>query len=470
MSLSFPSNAGPMASFQAQENILKLSRVNQHGPKDQVATRVALECFNRQQELQPGYFQGTLSWMKSGVVYLGTGAATLALYGGLAFGAYKAAVAWGYVSNTQLAAGAGAFLATSALTSWLGFNPVRYIFGILGLTIRDAATRGADWSIRNDTRTLKEKEYEAIQCHKTIVSHLSTVYNDCANKLHEMLENAESARDPSRILKLQQSVNNLDDHIPDIKIQLKKLKLDKHEIEIILQRLSNSIKYVQTQTSQLKPHSEKRNISLIGACPVNSVGKMAIPQNIQERMDVSRNSQFGLGHRIKGYVGSILSGGLTGTGLTAAIGAAAALFFAHRYGLNASFSYMKEGYMKPDFSVLGSINSLNLTQKAIFGTAALVPVVASTGVLISSARTEHSHNVANRTYVQEELSACKKELKEIYDDMAQCFSCLPPQERQRQARVLTERLPAINRAIKYQGLKPSEITGYLEQVMISRSI
>jgi hypothetical protein len=186
MSLSYPSRIGDQvpASSEARDNLSKLLRVDPRGVKDQVATKVALQYFQRSIDLSPGYFDGLKSWAKANFVYVLAGTTATAAIGLAAYAA----------STTSYGRWiAGGLCGTAVVSYALGYRPEENIKALLTLAIRDTAVRAADSSIKNDQRIWQAKEKEAKECHKEILNQLSAVYNDCAKVGNNKLKKCKRA-------------------------------------------------------------------------------------------------------------------------------------------------------------------------------------------------------------------------------------------------------------------------------------
>ena len=242
MSLSYPSRVGDQvtASSEARDNLSKLLRVDPRGGKDQVATKVALQYFHRSRELGPGYFDGVTSWAKSNVVYaLAATAATAAI------------VATGYaVSKTSY----GPWIAAGGICTVLGsyacgFRPEEKIIALLTLAVRDTAVRAADSSMKRDERISQANAKEAKECHKEILNQLSAVYNDCAKELKKFA--MTSSKNASERLELKRTADRLEERLPAIERLLSGLDLGKHEVEGVLQRFKDAIRFVPVSYTHL---------------------------------------------------------------------------------------------------------------------------------------------------------------------------------------------------------------------------
>ena len=460
MSLAFPPEVGSSASPWAQENLKKLLRADARGPRDQVATNVALECFQRMQELNPGYFEGIKSWVKAGGVYALSGtvaAGAIALSGWSLYEAGR-----NILTPTQVAALVAAVGTGGWISSELGFKPLGGLVTFLAVTVRDAANRAAKWSVKKDERSLQEKEKEAKECHQAILNQLSVVYNDSGKKLHEMFSAAEKTHNPQKLLEIQQIASKLEERLPTIKKLLQQFLLSNYEIESVMQGLTNTTRFVQAHAFQLKPKYEGMNCGLIAGCPISSVSQMAVPVDIQDRIAAAKLSRFTFTDQVKGYGSAALTGGKAFVGLTAALAAIAAVYSCSQFGLGATVQQVSKFFTDRNWS-LSSDTNLNV----VLGGAALGVVGASAAVTVNKSQNFHNTVQSNSQYVRQEINQSKEELKMIYDGIGHYFNTLTGSEKLKIASALVDRIPVINHEIKNQGFDPAEITGKLEEAAFS---
>ncbi len=449
MSLTFPSRLGDttFSSPEAKENLLKLQRVDPRGSKDQVATRVALNHFRQIQELQPGYFNGLISWTKAGCVYLLGGSASLGAVGAGVYLLGPRAIQAGY--GAQMAAG----LATGALASWgFGLNPIKALMMLLIMAVRDAANRAANWSTRNDERSLETRALEAKECHKEIVQQLSVVYDDCAQKLHEFYEFTDKY-DIDVLIQLKQLAQDLEDSLPVIENLMKGFSLGKHEMECVLQKLKGSIRFVQSEACKLEadPLCSKKNAELLTQFPKESMQQLAIPVAIQERVTVAKQSRMSFIDRCKGYGSSVYAGLRTAaitTFATAALAVSYALYqlyFDRNWIPSQAFGNMK------GIGVGGAV------------------AISAVGSVQTANKIQSCSNMiqGNADYVEEELNGCVSDLKAIYNSVKNHLESLNDRGRRQMIPLLRERLPAIQKEIQKLGIvdNPAEILGDLCKAM-----
>jgi hypothetical protein len=459
MSLSLPSETRRgAASAEASDNLQRLMRIDARGSKNQVATQVALDCLHQIDELQPGYFAGVKSWAKAGCVYALGGAAAVGAIGLTGAALYEAgslAIQNGY--GLQMAATGAAFLSTGWIASELGYKPLGALTAFLAVAVRDAANRAANWSVKADERSLAEKQNEAKACHQTILQQMTLVYNDNGKKLREMCAAAQTGRCADELLKTLLVAIKLEERLPNIQKLMRQFKLADYEIAQILQGLKDSIRYVESQSCQLKIGRADWNTDLLLKFPVSMIDKVVIPLEIQDRMAEAQSITHSMLDRIKGCGSAIVTGGETLAGLTALAGVAALGFTAYYLGSNEAIA--KAGEL---FSSLGNgtLPSYISAPAAMAGAAAIVVPSALVGAakcdhLLGAIDTDNQHAAQMRDRL-------KQDLKAIYSGVELRFQSLSSLEQQSAASHWADRLPLIKKALKNQGFDPAEIVGGLE--------
>lgn len=460
MSLYFPSKIGEQfpASYEAEENLSKLLQVDLRGGKDQVATRVALEHFQRKRDLCPGYFDGLKSWAKSGVVYGAAGTATLGVIGLSVYGIWQIASKTDY--GLHLAAG---LCGTAWISSECGYRPVDYLKAFLAVTVRDSANRAAKSSVKNDERTWNIKEAEAKECHKQIVDQLSAVFDDCAKELNQRLESTQTSETIDSRLELKQLVDRLEKQVSVIEKLLAQFDLGKHEVEKILQRFKDRIRFVHNQACSLsKKSSGKMNSELLAGWPIDAIREIAVPFAVKERVSVANKCRFGMITRAAGYGSVLLSGAKTFAISTAVVIATTAAWHAYQNGIGATMYKPQEFFKTQNWSW----SSINQPSMAAVGAGTLVvgPTIA---VVAKKGLDFHRVSSANAEYIESERNACATDLEIIYQGVAMHLKSLRYPQYTSLATALRERLPAIRKEIKKLGIvdDPSNILGSLEQAV-----
>jgi hypothetical protein len=458
VNLLFPSVVDNCASNEAQENLNRLLRVDVCGCKDQVATRVALECLQRIQELHPGYLEGVKSWVKAGCVYVLGGITSVGAIGLSGWLLYEAEQ-YGQWSVTTLGI---IFGVGSLISSELGFKPVSGLVIFLALAVRDAANRAAKWSVKHDEKTQQEKENETKECHKMIINQSLTIYNDCAKKMVEMLTRAEKDENINKLVELQQMASKLDEQFPLINKFLRGFKLRNYEIESIMQELIGAVRFVQVRACQLKLHDgyDGMNLAFIVGCPKNSIKIVTIPIYIKERIAAANRSLFSLQMRLGGYVGSIWSGGKSFVGVAGGVAAVAVVYSAYQYGVSVSCRQFVSFLSNRNWHVFSDAWQNSFVKCALLGI-----VGATTAVAAKKSWYHYCDVISNSNYVKTEVNSCKEELIKIYDGMTRYFKSLDETTKMKMSNTLYERMPDIKKAIQGQGFEPTEIVGNLERAI-----
>jgi|GEM_PF-2142782 len=459
MSLSFPSKIGDQfpASYEAEENLSKLLLVDSRGSKDQVATRVALEYFQRTKDLRPGYFDGLKSWSKSGLIYVAAGTATVGALGLSAYGIWKVANETNYLPH--LAAGLGI---TGWVSSELGVKPIEYLTALLTVTVRDSANRAAKSSVKSDEKTWETNELEAKECHKQIINQLAPVYDDCAKKLSETYEQNKKIETIESRLELKKMADRLEQRLPAIEKLSAQFDLGKHEVEGILQTFKDRIRFVKHQACNLYPKKscEKINAEILAGWPIEEIHEIAVPFSIRERFSAANKCRFGIVYQAAGYGSAFLSGVRTFAASTAAVAAIACAWHASQYGIDVTLTRAQELF-KWDWT-----NIDPSSKAALFGVEAL-GVIGSTSVVVKKSMDHHRATIANAEYVESEQNACAADLEIIYEGIANHLKSVHGQKRASIATALRERLPAIRAEIEKVGIvnDPSSILRSLEQAV-----
>jgi hypothetical protein len=459
MSLSFPSKIGDRfpASYEAEENLSKLLLVDPRGSKDQVATRVALEYFQRTQDLRPGYFDGLKSWAKSGLIYGAAGIATAGALGLSAYGIYKIAKETNYLPHTMVGLGITAWVAKE-----LGISP-KYVKALFAVTVRDSANRAAKSSVKNDEKTWENNEIEAKECHKQIINQLSPVYDDCAKKLSETFEQNKKIETIESRLELKKMADRLEQRLPAIEKLSAQLDLGKHEVEGILQKFKDKIRFVKHQACNLYPKQscEKINAEILAGWPNEAIHEIAVPFSIRERFSAANKYRFGIVYQTAGYGSALLSGAGTFVASAAAVAAIAGAWHASQYGIGATMTKTQ--------ALLGNWDWKNIdpSSKVGLGIGALGVAGATTGVVAKKSMDHHRATIANAEYVESEQNACAADLEIIYEGIANHLKSVQGQKRNSLATALRERLPAIRAEIEKVGIvnDPSSILRSLEQTI-----
>lgn len=459
MSLSFPSKIGDQfpASYEAEENLSKLLQVDPRGNKDQVATRVALEYFQRTKDLRPGYFDGLKSWAKSGLIYVAAGTATLGALGLSVYGIYKVAKETDYFPH--LLAGLGI---TGWVSNELGVKPVDYLKALFTVAVRDSANRAAKSSVKSDEKTWDTNELEAKDCHKQIINQLSPVYDDCAKKLSETYERNKKIETIESRLELKKMADRLEHRLPAIETLSAQLDLGKHEVEGILQKFKDRIRFVKHQACNLYPKKscEKINAEILAGWPIEEIHEIAVPFSIRERFSAANKCRFGIVYQAAGYGAAFLSGVGTFAVSTAAVAALAGAWHASQNGIGATLIKAQELF-KWDWT------NIDPSSKATFGVGALGVVGSTTAVVVKKSMDHHRATIANAEYVESEQNACAADMEIIYEGIANHLKSVHRQKHAALATALRERLPAIRAEIERVGIvnDPSRILRSLEQAV-----
>jgi hypothetical protein len=458
MSLSYPSRIGDQvpASSEARDNLSKLLRVDPRGGKDQVATKVALQYFHRSRELGPGYFDGVTSWAKSNVVYA---LAATAGVGAIALTAYAAA------NTTSGRWILGASLGTAVVSYAIGFKPEEYIKTLLTLAVRDTAVRAADSSIKRDERISLANAKEAKECHKEILNQLSAVYNDCAKELKKFA--MTSSKNASERLELKKTADRLEERLPAIERLLSGLDLGKHEVEGVLQRFKDAIRFVQDQAGRLYPEKgyEMMNAHLLAEWPQGSVEDIVVPHAIRDRASAAHNSRMGFFDKAAGYGSAALKGVGTFAGWAAFTVLFAGATHAFLHGTAATTAKAQELFTKlANQNYRGLAEGIGEKTLLSFGIGAF-GTVAWTAKITANNWTDHSSAIEeNAQFVESELTACSEDLRAIYDGVADHLRTVPT-NRAFLRHTLRQRLPAIHEGVARLGLNddPSDILKNLEE-------
>jgi len=469
MSLSFPSKIGDQfpASHEAEENLSKLLLVDPRGGKDQVATRVALECFQRTKDLRPGYFDGLKSWAKSGVIYVAAGTATLGALGLSVYGIYEVATKTKY--GVPLAAAIGI---SGWVSNELGVKPGEYLKALFAVTVRDSANRAAKSSVKSDEKTWDTNELEAKECHKQIINQLSPVYDDCAKKLSETYERNKKIETIESRLELKKMADRLEQRLPAIEKLSAQLDLGKHEVEGILQKFKDRIRFVKHQACNLYPKKscEKINAQIIAGWPIEEIREIAVPFAIRERFSAANKCRFGIVYQAAGYGSAFLSGVGTLATSTAAVAAIAVsvaaitdAWYAYQHSIDVNIPKTEKL-----FTILnGDWTNIDPSSKAALGVGALGVVVSTTAVLAKKSMDHHRATIANAEYVESEQNACAADLEIIYEGVVNHLKSVQGRQHAALATALRERLPAIREEIQKLGIvnDPSSILRSLEQAV-----
>lgn len=469
MSLSFPSKIGDQfpASYEAEENLSKLLQVDPRGSKDQVATRVALEYFQRTKDLRPGYLDGLKSWAKSGVIYLAAGTATLGALGLSVYGIWQLAS-----KNKERAAYLVAGLCGAGwIANECGVRPVEYFKAFLAVTVRDSANRAANSSVKNDERTWENKEIEAKECHKQIMNQLSPVFDDCAKKLTQTLEKNQKMETTDSRLELKKMADRLEQRLPAIEKLLAQFDLGKHEVEGILQRFKDKILFVKHQACNLYPKKscEKINAEIMAGWPIEAIHEIAVPFSIRERFSAANKCRFGIAYQAAGYGSALLAGAGTFAASTAALAAIAGACYAYQFGLDDTEKLM-QALTSNDWTKIDPASDAALAlgaYKVALGVGALGVVGSTTAVVVNKSMAHHRATVANAEYVESEQNACAADMEIIYEGIANHLKSVRGQKHASLATALRERLPAIRAEIERVGIvnDPSSILRSLEQAV-----
>jgi len=412
MALAFPSRVGDQfnASFESESNFNQLLRVDARGSEEQVATRVALQHFRRIQELRPGYFDGLKSWAKSGCVYVGAGAATLGTIALTAYGVYQIATQTNY--GLHLLAGTST---AGWISSEMGYAPINNLSALVIATVRDSANRAAKSSIKADERSLEAKEREAKECHEQIIKQLTAVFDDAAKYLRESCQKVEiSAKGEDRIA-LRKMANLLSDQIGPIEILLSKLHLKKNETEAILQRLKDTVRSVQAESCKLGSSRSdgKRNAELIAGWPLGSVGEIAVPFGIRDRIESANRARMGTVEKAQGYCKAFLSmipaSAISGFAVTAIwIG-----WNSYANGSADTVQKARDFFSNLKWEPSSWLDLQSMTKAQGIALCAIALPTAAVGI---KKGLDHSRMIeANAAYVQEKRETATKELLEIYE-------------------------------------------------------
>ncbi len=458
MSLSFPSRIGDQvpASYEAQDNLTKLLQTDHRGGRDQVVTRVSLEYLQRMKDLRPGYFDGVKTWAKSGFVYVAAGVATVSGLGAAGYGIYKIG---------QYASDSGYGLRLAVLTAsigWIcsecGFKPVNALAAFVAVTVRDSANRAAKSYVKGDERAAEVKEAEAKDCRKEILKQLEAVYNDCAKELQERYELAGQSKDVDKRLELRQMAVRLAGRLPTIEKLLTQIGLASHEVETILQRFKDRVRFVQHQTCRLeaKQSCGKTNAEMIASWSKDSMGEIAVPYAIKERVSAANKCRYTTLDRLKGY-GSVAVSGATALAVSAAaIATFAAGCHAYQNGFGATMSRIQQlaqtqnwGWPDSGIALVG------------WGSAGLGVAGATTAVVVKKTAEHQKAIESNGEYVEAELNACVRDLQTIYGGVNTHLST-----NRSMMSAVRERAPAIRQEIQQLGLvsDPVEILGNLAKM------
>jgi len=454
MSLSFPSGVRGKnaASVEAEYNLSLLLRADARGNADQIATRAALQHFQRIRDLRPGYFDGVKSWAKSGCIYVGAGAATLGAIGLTAYAVYKVATQSDY--GLHLLAGTST---AGWLSSEIGYAPINNLSALVLATVRDSANRAARSSMKADERSLEAREKEAKECHEKIIGDLGAVFNDVAVQLTEKLKLTERNSLGREQLALKEMSEALSDRMPAVETLLAKLNLKPNEIEEVLQRLKDSIRFVQSHACQLgsKPTDARKNAELLANWS-GPISEIAVPNAIQERVQAAAKARFGIIQKTKGYCDAAFAMLPAGAFSAAAVGSIWAGY--HIY--NGSFA--DASTKVTDFFKNFSWDPKTWTVPAVTpeGGAVALGILIPTFTVGVKKTIEHSEAISdNATYVADELAAAKEELESIYSGIGRNLND------RTLAQPIRSKLPEISREIQALGFDSSDVLRNLQAAL-----
>ncbi len=431
MSLTFPPLIGDQfpASEVAKKNFKILERVDPRGPIEQVATQLAMGKLDRIRELEPTYLDAALSLTKFSVIYVSGLAVAGTAIGGLGYGAVCA-----YDAQYSLAAIGGSMIVADWLAGKMG-SSLTHLGYLYFQTVNTIARQAAKWSSKQDERTLEQKQLETTDCRNEICKQLEAVYDDCGKYLSEKAQKIETIE---KAVHFRQRVSDFEKKLPLIEKMIGRLGLSNDKIATVLQKLKTRIQLVKEATCELssKPTAPGKNFQILKLYREDSIGDIAVPGEIQRRIDQARRSQMSLAAKVGGYIRALGSGVLA-AGIAAITGAA--------IGLGLSYS--------------GGAASLAPVTPLHTATLAAVPTLVWKVYRDCSA---HSQEIRNKAgFAEDELNACKENLKEIYQDVARGL-----QDSRKSIRVpadMQSKLATIRNEIQKLALvkDPAEILGVL---------
>jgi hypothetical protein len=315
-------------------------------------------------------------------------------------------------------------------------------------------------SVKSDERTLKANEQVIQKCRAEIMQQLKSVYDDCSKLLQERCDQNKTIENNSAVrFELKQMADRLDKQIPTIEKLLTQLDLDKQEIEIVLQRFKDKVRFVQNYACSLSPGRSygKSNAELLERFGrlKGSVAEIAVPYSIKDRVIAAKQFRFGIIDRCAGYASAGFAGVKTMAASTIALGTIAAAWDLYQNGnIESTIDKIKN---------LGWLDYTNVKTIAGFGL-----VAGSSTYVVAKRSLEHHHKVIeNAAYVDDELAAALTDLQTIYDGIALHLNTLRGDPRASMANELKKQGPAIKAEIQKLKLvdDPVAILAGFEQVI-----
>lgn len=438
MTLKLPLQIGdqfPASSF-AHTNYKALKRFDPRGGINQIATDTVLKKLAEIRELEPTLIDGVKSNAKALGYYVTGGAVGLGVFGAIGYGIYK-------MVEAQLSA--ETYWATYAVAISAEYLLEKVNCGLSNLSlayvlaVHDTAKRAAKWSTKQDERTQDQKQLDAVNCREAICSQLKTVFDDCGKYLTEKAASIETIEKGA---KFRQRLANFEKKFPHIEKMLAASGLPKDKISEVMQRLKDRVQLAKKESCELSasPLDKDRNLQILSLYKEEAVSDIAVPGDIQTRIEQARGQQMGRMEKVSGYVSALWSG--VKTGLGASLGTAV---------VSQGLAYK--------YDLFPLVTSFALPTLSPIQTAACVAAVAiPTVAVIGKECITHTQKIRdNHGFVQDELNACKNELAAIYQNVADSLESKPvPAD-------LKPKFAVIQNEIQKLGLvkNPAEILGAL---------
>ncbi len=437
MTLKLPLQIGdqfPASSF-AKSNYKALKRFDPRGGINQIATDTVLKKLSEIRELEPTLMDAVKSNAKALGYYVAGGAVGLGVFAGVGYGIYK-------MVEAQLSR--EAYWATYAVAISAEYLLEKMNCGLSNLSlayvlaVHDTAKRAAKWSTKQDERTQDQKSQDAINCREEICAQLKTVFDDCGKYLNEKAASIETLE---KGVKFRQRLASFEQKFPLMEKMLIACNLHQDKVSEVMQRLKDRVQLAKKQSCELSasPLDKDRNLQILSLYKAEAIQDIAVPGDIQSRIEQARGQQMGRMEKVSGYVSALWSG--VKAGLCASVGTAiVGKGLAHQFEISPLWSL--------------ALPPLSPLQTAACVAAVAIPAV----VVIGKECVAHTKNIQdNHGFVQDELNACKNELSAIYQNVAESLQSKPvPAD-------LKPKFAVIQNEIQKLGLvkNPAEILGAL---------
>lgn len=352
----------------------------------------------------------------------------------------------------------------------LNFAPARAVgkwtIQMMSTAILYAAYKAGELTTSSYEQEEREKELTRKHAHQTIIKKLTETYDNIADGFTAHCY--EVINSPSDLIELKKTAVALEERFSFFRKSLAQLELKPFEVSQILDRLFGAIHHVKDMALEFRVSQSKEdvvyNTELLKVLTLQEVASKAIPKTTQLNLEIAKVNTLGIGHTLKSYVCSGISG-LATTAFVATV-IPATLSLGTYFISKETFGHIATCSTSPNIScgIEGSVLGLSTLLGGVQGTS-------SAQRILNNFRKERILADAKKVNYQD---LAYTQLLTIYTDIADNLKAQWDSVKHNASkktilaaefRGLQEKLPMVKAAINKSGFEVDPIMNELEKVL-----